>query len=147
MRYRKSRNIQGVLRNVTVSLRAGKWFVSIQTRREVERPLPKTTSAIGIDMGIARFATLSDGNYLARLNSFKRHETALRKAQQSLSRKKRLSSNWGKAKRKVQHIHTRIGNARHDYLHKATTTISHNHAMVCIEDLLVEKCITIIHNV
>jgi len=99
MRYRKSRNIQGVLRNVTVSLRADKWFVSIQTRREVEKPLPKTTNAIG--MGVIRFATFSDGSYLAPLNSFKRHETALRKAQQSLSRKKKLSRNWGKAKRKV----------------------------------------------
>jgi len=139
MRYHNSRNIQGVLRNVTVSLRADKWFVSIQTRREVEKPLPKTTSAIGIDMGIVRFATLSDGSYLAPLNSFKRLETALRKVQQSLSRKKKFSSNWGKTKRKVQRLHARIGNARHDYLHKATSTISKNHALVCIEDLQVRN--------
>jgi len=139
MRYRKSCNIQGVLRNVTVSLRAGKWFVSIQTRREVEKPLPKTTSTIGIDMGVIRFATFSDGNSLAPLNSFKRHEIALRKAQQSLSRKKKFSGNWGKTKRKVQRLHARIGNARLDYLHKATTIISKNHAMVCIEDLQVRN--------
>ncbi|KXU39104.1 cytosine methyltransferase [Ventosimonas gracilis] len=139
MRYRNSRNIQGQVRNATVSLRAGKWFVSIQTEREVDQPLPEATSAIGIDVGIARFATLSDGSYLAPLNSFKRHETALRKAQQSLSRKEKFSSNWRKAKRKVQRLHARIGNARHDYLHKATTTISQNHAMVCIEDLQVRN--------
>jgi len=139
LQYRNSRNIQGVLRNVTVSQRAGKWFVSIQTAREVDRPLPKSTSAIGIDMGIVRFATFSNGNYLAPLNSFKRHETALRKAQQSLSRKKRLSSNWKKTKRKVQRLHARISNARHDYLHKATTAISKNHVMVCIEDLKVRN--------
>jgi len=139
LRYRNSRNIQGVLRNVTVSLRADKWFVSIQTEQEVDRPLPKSTSAIGIDVGIVRFATLSDGSYLAPLNSFKRHETALKKAQQSLSRKEKFSRNWGKAKRKVQRLHARIGNARHDYLHKATTTISKNHAMVCIEDLQVRS--------
>jgi len=139
LQYRNSRDIQGALRNATVSLRAGRWFVSIQTEREVEKPLPKTTSAIGIDMGIARFATFSDGSYLAPINSFKRHETALRKAQQSLSRKEKFSSNWRKAKRKVQLIHARIGNTRHDYLHKATTAISKNHAMVCIEDLKVRN--------
>jgi len=141
LRYRNSRNIQGQVRNATVSQRAGKWFVSIQTRREVEKPLPKSvsSSAVGIDMGVIRFATFSDGNYLAPLNSFKRHETALRKAQQSLSRKKKLSSNWKKTKRKVQRLHARIGNARHDYLHKATTTISKNHALVCIEDLQVRN--------
>jgi len=139
LRYRNSRNIQGVLRNATVSLRAGRWFVSIQTEREVDKPLPEATSAIGIDVGIARFATFSDGSYLAPLNSFKRHETALRKAQQSLSRKQKFSSNWRKTKRKVQRLHARIGNARHDYLHKATTAISQNHAMVCIEDLQVRN--------
>jgi len=139
LRYRNSRKIQGRVRNATVSLKAGKWFVSIQTEREVEKPLPQAVSSIGIDMGIARFATFSNGCYLAPLNSFKRHETALSKAQQSLSRKQKFSSNWRKAKRKVQHIHARIGSARHDYLHKATTTISQNHAMVCIEDLQVRN--------
>nr|WP_239685070.1 transposase [Ventosimonas gracilis] len=114
LRYRNSRNIQGQVRNATVSLRAGKWFVSIQTEREVDQPLPEATSAIGIDMGIARFATFSNGSYLAPLNSFKRHETALKKAQQSLSRKEKFSSNWRKAKRKVQRLHARIGHARHD---------------------------------
>jgi len=53
MRYCNSRNIQGQVRNATVSLRAGKWFVSIQTEREVDQPLPEATSAIGIDVGIA----------------------------------------------------------------------------------------------
>jgi len=139
LRYRNSRKIQGEIRNATVSLRAGKWFVSIQTEREVDKPLPEATSAIGIDVGIARFATFSNGSYLAPLNSFKRHETALRKAQQSLSRKEKFSSNWRKAKRKVQRLHARIGNARHDYLHKATTAISQNHAMVCIENLQVRN--------
>jgi len=139
LRYRNSRKVQGEIRNATVSLRARRWFVSIQTEREVAKPLPKATSAIGIDVGIARFATFSDGSYLAPLNSFKWHETALRKAQQSLSRKEKFSSNWRKAKRKVQRLHARIGNTRHDYLHKATTAISQNHAMVCIEDLQVRN--------
>ncbi len=73
------------------------------------------------------------------LNSFKRHETALRKAQQTMSRKVKFSNNWKKAKARVQRIHSRIGNARRDYLHKTSTTISQNHAMVCIEDLQVRN--------
>jgi len=139
LRYRNSRKVQGEICNATVSLRAGKWFVSIQTKQTVAKPLPKATSAIGIDVGIARFATFSDSSYLAPLNSFKRHETALRKAQQSLSRKQKFSNNWSKAENKIQRIQTRIGNTRHDYLHKATTAISQNHAMVCIEDLQVRN--------
>jgi transposase, IS605 OrfB family, central region len=90
-------------------------------------------------MGVARFATLSDGTFFAPLNSFKRHETALRKAQQAMSRKCKFSSNWRKAKARVQRIHARIANARRDFLHKASTAISKNHAMVCIEDLQVRN--------
>jgi putative transposase len=56
-----------------------------------------------------------------------------------MSRKIKFSSNWRKAKAKVQRVHTRIGHARRDYLHKTTTTISKNHAMVCIEDLQVRN--------
>ncbi len=138
LRYRNSRAAPGELRNVTVSLSGGKWFVSIQTRREVETPLPHG-GAVGIDMGIARFATLSDGTFYAPLNSFKHHEMALRKAQRGLSRKTKFSSNWKKAKARVQRIHSHIGNARRDYLHKSTTAISQNHAMVCIEDLQVRN--------
>ncbi|WP_232444193.1 RNA-guided endonuclease InsQ/TnpB family protein [Burkholderia ubonensis] len=139
LRYRNSRDVLGEVRNATVSLSAGKWFVSIQTAREVEQPVPQASSAVGIDLGIARFATMSDGSYLAPLNSFKRHEARLRRAQQAMSRKTKFSNNWKKAKARIQRIHARIGNARRDYLHKATTTISQNHAMVCIEDLQVRN--------
>ena len=138
LRYRNSRDVLGTVKNVTVSHSGGKWFVSIQTEREVEQPLPQGC-AVGIDMGVARFATLSDGTFVAPLNSFKRHQDRLRKAQQSMSRKVKFSSNWKQAKAKVQRIHSRIGNARRDFLHKATTTISQNHAMVCIEDLQVRN--------
>lgn len=139
LRYRNSRDMLGIVRNATVSQSGDKWFVSIQTEREVEQRTPQASGAVGIDMGIARFATLSDGSHIEPLNSFKRHETALRKAQQAMSRKVRFSGNWKKAKARVQRIHSRIGNTRRDFLHKTTTTISKNHAMVCIEDLRVRN--------
>ena len=138
LRYRNSRKALGTVKNITVSQSCGKWFVSIQTEREVDIPAHQG-DAIGVDMGIARFATLSDGSFYAPLNSFKRHETALRKAQQAMSRKTKFSNNWKQAKAKVQRMHSRIGNARRDYLHKTSTAISQNHAMVCIEDLQVRN--------
>lgn len=139
LRYRNSRDVLGAVRNVTVSLVGGKWFVSIQTEREVEQPVPQATRAVGIDVGVARFATFSDGTFLAPLNSFRRHEASLRKAQRAMCRKVKFSHNWRKARAKIQRLHARIGNARGDFLHKATTAISQNHAMVCIEDLQVRN--------
>ena len=139
LRYRKSRDLAGTVKNMTVSQSDRKWFVSIQTERHIEPPVPQGTSAIGIDVGLTRFATFSDRTFLAPLNSVRRYETRLRKAQQKMSHKSRFSHNWKKAKARIQGIHTRIANARRDFLHKATTTISKNHALVCIEDLHVKN--------
>jgi putative transposase len=138
VRYRNSREVLGVVKNVTVSNRSGKWFVSIQTERKVEQPVAHG-DAVGIDMGVVRFATLSDGTVYPSINIFKRYAADLRKAQQAMSRKKKFSNNWKKARSRVQELHVRIANARRDYLHKTSTTISNNHAMVVVEDLQVSS--------
>ena len=138
VRYRNSREILGTVSNVTVSSRNGKWFISIQTEREVEQPVAQG-DAVGIDLGVVRFATLSNGTVIPPLSIFKRYAAELRKTQQAMSRKKKFSNNWKKAKAKVQRIHVRIANARRDYLHKTSTTISKNHAMVVVEDLQVSN--------
>ena len=139
LRYRNSRDVLGVAKNVTVSSSGGKWFVSIQTEREVAQPVPTANSAIGIDVGIARFATLSDASFIAPLNSFKKHQDRLRRYQRAVRRKVKFSNNWKKANARVQKIHLGIANARKDFLHKTTTTISQNHALVCVEDLQVQN--------
>lgn len=139
LRYRNSRAVLGAVKQVTVSASGGKWYVSIQTEREVERPVPKSTSAVGIDLGIARFATLSDGTFYAPLNSFRRHEQRLARYQRAMSRKVKFSDHWKKAKARITKLHQKIGNARRDHLHKTSAAISQNHAMVCIEDLQVRN--------
>lgn len=93
MRYRNSREILGTAKNITVSQSGGKWFASIQTEREVEKPVPVAITAIGIDVGIARFATMSDGSFVAPLSSFKKHENRLAKYQRRMSRKVKFSKN------------------------------------------------------
>lgn len=135
LRYRNSRQVLGVLKNVTVSRACGQWYISIQTEREVQQSMHPSGSMVGLDMGVARFATLSDGTFYAPLNSFRRHERQLVKAQRALSRKKKFSNNWKKAKVHVQRVHHHIGNARRDFLHKLSTQISKNHAIIVVEDL------------
>ena len=139
VRYRKNRKTEGTPKQVTVSLSAGKWFVSIQTEREVSEPLHPSQAAVGIDMGVARFATLSDGSSIRPLHSFRRHEKKLAALQRKLSKRTKFSANWQKIKAKIQRLHHKIANVRNDFLHKLTTTISKNHALVVIEDLKVRN--------
>ena len=139
LRYRNSRDILGEACNVTVSSRQGKWFVSVQTEQEVEVPVTQATSAIGIDVGIVRFATMSDETFFEPLNSFKHNQKRLGRYQLRMKNKVKFSSNWRKLKNKIQQVHGKIANARKDFLHKITTTLSKNHALVCIEDLQVRN--------
>lgn len=139
VRYRNSREVLGTIKNVTISRSGENWFVAIQTQRDVEAPTHPAETAVGIDMGIARFATLSDGSFVEPLNSFKKHERKLARAQRSLARKIKFSNNWHKQKRRITRLHQRIANVRADFLHKTSTTISKNHAVVVLEDLQIKN--------
>lgn len=135
--YRNSREVVGGVKNVTVSQSCGKWYISIQTEYEVPEPVHASTSMVGLDAGVAKFATLSDGTIFESVNSFKTNQKKLARLQREMSRKVKFSNNWKKAKNKVQNLHSCIANIRRDYLHKVSTTISKNHAMIVIEDLKV----------
>ncbi|MEX0451914.1 transposase [Spiribacter sp. 218] len=139
VRYRNSREVLGVIKNVTVSASGGRWFVSIQTEREVETPHHPASNVVGVDMGVANLATLSTGEVIAPANALKKHQRQLARAQRAMNRKNKFSRNWTKAKSRVQKIHTRIGNARRDHLHKLTSALSKNHAAVVVEDLQVRN--------
>ena len=138
VRYRNSRQVVGEVKNVTVSQKCGKWHVSIQTEFNIDNPIPAGTE-VGIDVGIARFATLSNGQYFEPKNSFKQYQQELSKLQQQMSHKVKFSRNWHKAKSRVSKLHSHIANARRDYLHKISTQISQNHAIVYVEDLKVSN--------
>lgn len=137
IRYRNSREIIGEVKNVTVSQSCGKGYVSIQTEYEVPEPAHHAASIVGLDAGVTKLATLSDGTVYPPVNSFKANQRRLATLQRQLSRKVKFSSNWQKQKRKIQHLHPHIATIRRDYLHNVTTTISKNHALIVIEDLKV----------
>jgi IS605 OrfB family transposase len=139
MRYRNSRNIFGTPKNITVSCVAGKWYASVQTEQEVEHPVHPAISMVGVDVGIAKFATLSDGTVFEPVNSFKQKQRRLTILQRQMSHKVKFSSNWKKAKARVTRLHAKIARIRQDYLHKTTTTLSKSHALVVIEDLQVKN--------
>jgi putative transposase len=135
----KSREIEGTAKNVTVSRNGKHWDVSVQTEKEIDAPAHPSVTAAGADMGVKRFVTLSDGTFYEPLNSFRKLESRLAREQRKLSRKRLYSQNWLKQKAVINRIHTEIANARNDYLHKVSTTISENQALVVLEDLKVSN--------
>ena len=139
MRYHSSREVLGEISQVTVSRRSDKWYISIQTEREVDAPIHSASTSVGVDVGIAQFATLSDGTVFSSVNSFKQHQKKLAAYQRKMSQKKKFGENWKKLKTKISCLHATIANIRHDYSHKVSTAICKNHALVCIEDLRIKN--------
>lgn len=137
IKYRNSRKLEGVIKNVTISRKSGRFSVSIQTERDLQDPIHPADTAVGVDMGVAQFATLSDGTVIAPKNIFKQLSQKLAREQRKLKNKVKFSANWTKQKQKITKLHSRIAQVRNNFLHQTSNTISKNHAMIVMEDLKV----------
>lgn len=135
IRFSKSQAIKGEIKNATVSSVSGKWYISFQVEQAVSDSVHPASTCIGIDMGIAQFATFSNGDAIEPISAFKKWEKRLAKCQRKLSKKQKYSANWKHQKKQVQKIHRKIVNVRHDFLHKISTQLCKNHAMIVVEDL------------
>ncbi|MEH7010842.1 IS200/IS605 family element RNA-guided endonuclease TnpB [Neobacillus niacini] len=139
VRFANSREVEGHILNATIRRNpSGKYFVSLGTEVEVA-DLPKTQSAIGIDVGLKDFSILSNRTTYSNPRFFCTLEENLAKAQRIMSRRTIGGANWYKAKIKVARIHEKIANTRKDYLDKISAEIVKNHDIIGIEDLSVSN--------
>ncbi|MGH8058083.1 MAG: RNA-guided endonuclease InsQ/TnpB family protein, partial [Candidatus Entotheonellia bacterium] len=139
VRFFKSRAIDGTIKNVTIRRQGIHWYVAFQVEVEMPAPIHPSTTWVGIDLGIATFAALSDGTLIPPANPLRRAEKKLARAQQRASRKVKFSRNWQKQQARIRAMHTRIAHMRHNFLHQHSTEISKNHAVICVEDLQVKQ--------
>lgn len=138
--YRNSRAINGKINSVTVSKEKNHWYISINFTQEYDvKSVAPINSIVGIDIGITRFASLSTGDYLEPMNSFRKSEIKTIKLSKILSRKKRFSNNWKKAKNTLSKHHSKIARIRKDYLHQTTNYLTNNFNTIVIEDLKVSN--------
>lgn len=139
VRFAKSREVKGHILSATIRRNPlGKYFVSISTEVEISN-MPKTGSAVGVDVGIKDLAILSTGAIYPNPKFFRTLEKKLVKAQRIMSRRTIGGSNWNKAKRRVARIHEKISNTRKDYLDKISTEMVKNHDIIGMENLSVSN--------
>ncbi|MEQ3452818.1 IS200/IS605 family element RNA-guided endonuclease TnpB [Enterococcus cecorum] len=148
IRIKLHRQPKGRIKSATISRHAsGKYYISLLCKEEINE-LPKTNSAIGIDLGITDFAILSDGQKIDNNRFTSKMEKKLKREQRKLSKRALLAKNKGiplseaknyqKQKRKVARLHEKVMNQRTDFLNKLSTEIIKNHDIICIEDLNVK---------
>ena len=134
-----SKKIIGKPKNITVTKESDGWYASIQVEIEHQEQSHPSTSIVGCDLGIKRFITLSNNTFYEPLNSFKKYQQQLAKAQRKLKNKTKFSTNWKKQQKKIGKIHHKIANCRKDRLHWISNKISKNHAFIVLEDLKVKN--------
>jgi putative transposase len=132
------KRVEGRILSVTIFERCGRWFISINTMKEIEEVKQKeifVDTSIGVDLGIKTFATFSDGTKIEPIRAFKKFEKKLKRAQRKLSKKKKGSKNREKAKKQVQKIHFDISNVRSNFIHQITSVLSRTKSAIVIENL------------
>jgi putative transposase len=135
LRIRWSREFVSDPTTVTITkLPDGRYFVTLVLDEPIE-PLPKTGCSIGIDLGVSRLATLSNGERIANPRGLMKAQRKLAKAQRLLARKKPGSKRRERARLRVARLHSKVADARADYLHKFTTDLVRRFDVICIEDL------------
>jgi putative transposase len=121
---------------VTVSRNPdGRWYVTFAVEADAPAAPEPTGDVVGVDLGLKDFAVLSTGERIRHPRHMDQHERRLKRYQRILSRKQRGSNNRKKAKRKVARAHSRVRDARRDFLHKASTDLVRRFDAVAVEDL------------
>ena len=113
---------------------SGKYFVSLVVETQ-PAPLPETGEAVGIDFGVSRLATLSNGERVSNPKHGAKWQRRLAFYQKRLARATKGSKRRMKVKRHVARIHEKIANSRSDTLHKLSTDLVTRFDVICVEDL------------
>lgn len=135
LKVRWSREFQSDPTTVTITKdTAGRYFVTL-CLDETFKHWPKTGKVVGIDLGINRLATLSNGERIPNLRHGECLQKNLARAQRVMARRKKGSGRRERARLRVAKIYARIADSRIGYLNKVTTDLVHRFDTVCMEDL------------
>ncbi|OEU74069.1 MAG: hypothetical protein BA864_06930 [Desulfuromonadales bacterium C00003093] len=134
------REIEGDIKTCTIKRDGDHWYATFSA--EVPDPPPKASrTSVGVDVGITKLATLSDGTEIENPKILDKYDSKLRKAQKDLSRKKKGSNNRNKQRLNVVRIHRKIRNARKDYMHKTSRILADTYDIIVFEDLRIKNMV------
>ncbi len=117
---------------------SGKYIASILCETEIEKH-PQVTKNVGLDLGIKSYLVSSNNDVIDNPKYYRIQQRKLRKANKKLSRSVKGSSNRVKAKIKLACVYERITNLRDNFLHKLSTKLIRDNALICIENLAVKN--------
>lgn len=133
IKVKMHREIKGTIKTCTIKREGDAWYVVFACEVE-HKPLEANTDAVGIDLGLLHFATLSDGSTIENPRYLRKSEKKLAQLQHALSRKNR-GSHRRKAAKQVGKTHRKIAHQRKDFLHKASRQLVNRYGLIVMEEL------------
>jgi putative transposase len=112
VRVHQHRPVEGHVKTITAKREDSRWYVMVSCDDVPAEPLEETGSAVGIDMGVASFATTSNGTHIPNPRHLAATANRLAAAQQNLARKKRGSGRRRKAVARVARLHGKVRRQR-----------------------------------
>jgi putative transposase len=129
------RKVEGRVKTVTVKREGRRWFLVLSCDEVPLKPLEPTGAVVGVDVGLASFTTTSDGQHIANPRYGRVGAQRLSKAQVSLARKQRGSTNRRVAREVVANRHRKVANQRRDFHHKTARRLVEDYDVIAIEAL------------
>jgi len=121
----------------------GKWFASLACEEVEPDEWPASDEQVGIDVGLATFAYLSDGSQIENPRFFRQEAQALAKAQRKLSKAKSNTKDKRKRRKVVARIHERISNRRQNFIGQQVALLVKRFGLIAVEALVVRS---MVHN-
>jgi putative transposase len=134
------RPLEGRVKTVRITRRAGKWYVCFACEVEAA-PLPETGQDVGVDVGIASLITTSAGEKEAHPGWYRAAQRKLRVLQRRVARRKKGSASRRKAVLQLQRQHERIANTRKDFLNKLAHNLITRYDRIALEDLRITNMV------
>ena len=101
--------------------------------------LEKKYRKIGIDIGVRKLITTSEGDYYIPISTISNIDSFIKGLQKKLSGKEMHSNNWYKWRRKIEKLHLYRSNYIKDILNKATTKLVQDYDVIFMEDLSITE--------
>jgi putative transposase len=131
------RPLLGTVKTVTVKREAGRWYVAFSVECPAE-PLPASTEAVGLDVGLTSFAVLSDGTVIDNPRYARQGQARLRIAQRQVARRRKGGTGRRRAVQLLQRAHAHVANQRNDCQHKTARVLVNRYGLIAVEDLNVK---------
>jgi len=129
------RQVAGRVKTIQIKRQGRRWMLVLSCDDVPTNPLPATGRQVGVDVGVASFATTSDGEHIDNPRWGRTAATKLTAAQQRLQRARRGSANRTRRRETVAARHRKIANQRNDFHHKQARTLVERYDLLTVEDL------------